>query len=105
MRPFTDVLRDIRKGKVVDSLSERLAEVVQGVLDTNKGGEACRLGRPGVDFLNDEEVTRIRQLICAGTWPNGWDGDEPTADTPMAVVHPDGAIQPLIGALFASGAT
>lgn len=62
--------------------------------------EAARLGRPGVDFLNDEEVTRIRQLICSGTWPNGWDGDEPTADTPMDAVNPDGSIQPLlIGAL------
>ncbi len=62
--------------------------------------EARRLGRPGVDFLNDEEVTRIRQLICAGTWPDGWKGDEPTADTPMDVVHSDGSIQPLlIGAL------
>lgn len=62
--------------------------------------EAARLGRPGVDFLNDEEVTRIRQLICAGTWPDGWDGEEPTADTPMDVVYGDGSIQPLlIGAL------
>lgn len=39
MRPFTDVLRDIRKGKVVDRLGEEMAQVVQGVLDTNKGGE------------------------------------------------------------------
>jgi hypothetical protein len=39
MRPFTDVLRDIRKGKVVDRLGEEMAEIVQAVLDTNKGGE------------------------------------------------------------------
>lgn len=39
MRPFTDVLRDIRKGRVVEAASEQLAEVVRGVLDTNKGGE------------------------------------------------------------------
>lgn len=39
MRPFTDVLRDIRKGRVVDTLSEELAEVVRAVLDTNKPGE------------------------------------------------------------------
>lgn len=62
--------------------------------------EAGRLGRPGVDMLNEDEVLRIRQLISAGTWPNGWDGDEPTADTPMDAVYPDGSIQPLlIGAL------
>lgn len=39
MRPFTDVIRDIRKGRVVEAASEQLAEVVRGVLDTNKGGE------------------------------------------------------------------
>lgn len=39
MRPFTDVLRDIRKGRVVDAATEHLNDVVRGVLDTNKGGE------------------------------------------------------------------
>jgi hypothetical protein len=39
MRPITDVLRDIRKGRVVDAASEQLAEVVRGVLDTTKKGE------------------------------------------------------------------
>lgn len=39
MRPFTDVLRDIRKGRVVDAATDQLAEVVRAVLDTNKGGE------------------------------------------------------------------
>ncbi len=57
---------------------------------------AAALGRPGVDFLNAEEEARIRELIAAGAWPNGWDGDEPTADTPMDIVYPDGAIQPLL---------
>lgn len=61
---------------------------------------ADRLGRPGVDFLNPAEEARIRELIAAKTWPNGWDGDEPTADTLMDTVHPDGAIQPLLGGVF-----
>lgn len=39
MRPFTDVLRDIRRGRVVDAASEDLAKVVRAVLDTNKPGE------------------------------------------------------------------
>lgn len=39
MRPFTDVLRDIRKGKVVDAASEELAELVRAVLDTEKKGK------------------------------------------------------------------
>jgi len=39
MRPFTDVLRDIRKGRVVEALTVELAEIVRGVLDTSKAGE------------------------------------------------------------------
>ncbi len=39
MRPFTDVLRDIRRGKVVEAASEELAQVVKAVLDTEKAGE------------------------------------------------------------------
>ncbi|MCM2399821.1 phosphoadenosine phosphosulfate reductase family protein [Rhizobium sp. S153] len=58
--------------------------------------EAMRLGRPTVDLLNAEEEARIRELIALGTWPNGWDGDEPTADTPMDAVFSDGSVQPLL---------
>lgn len=38
-RLITDVLRDIRKGRVVDDASDKLAEVVRAVLDTEKPGE------------------------------------------------------------------
>ncbi|ATN32889.1 phosphoadenosine phosphosulfate reductase [Rhizobium sp. ACO-34A] len=58
--------------------------------------EAMRLGRPPVDILNAEEEARIRELIALKTWPNGWDGDEPTADTPMDAVFADGSIQRLL---------
>jgi DNA sulfur modification protein DndC len=75
-----------------------LDELIQIQSEVNH--DAKRLGRPGVDFLNEEEITRIRQLISAGTWPQGWEGDEPTADTMMDTVHPDGAIQPLLGGVF-----
>ena len=62
--------------------------------------EAARRGRPAVDVLNAEEEARIRELIAAGTWPDGWDGDEPTADAPLDAVFRDGSVQPLlIGAL------
>lgn len=53
-------------------------------------------GRPPIDILNAEEEARIRALIAAGTWPQGWDGDEPTADTPMDHVYRDGSVQPLL---------
>lgn len=58
--------------------------------------EAERLGRPKIDILNEEEESRIRELITAETWPQGWDGDEPVADTPMASVFSDGSVQPLL---------
>ncbi|MDX0424496.1 phosphoadenosine phosphosulfate reductase family protein [Sinorhizobium medicae] len=56
---------------------------------------ARALGRPEIDILNDEEEARIRELIAAETWPQGWDGDEPTADTPIDTVYADGSVQPL----------
>ncbi|RWQ56551.1 MAG: phosphoadenosine phosphosulfate reductase [Mesorhizobium sp.] len=57
---------------------------------------AAELGRPLLDILNDEEEARIRELIAAETWPNGWDGDEPAADTPMDSYFSDGSVQPLL---------
>lgn len=57
--------------------------------------------RPGVDMLNAEEEARIRELIAAETWPNGWDGDEPNGETPLDAVYADGTIQPLLTGVFA----
>lgn len=57
---------------------------------------ADRLGRPRIDLINPEEEARIRELIAVGTWPQGWDGDEPTADTPMDQINADGSVQPLL---------
>jgi DNA sulfur modification protein DndC len=52
------------------------------------------LGRPAIDLINPEEEARIRELIAAGTWPQGWEGDEPIATTVMDVVYQNGAVQP-----------
>lgn len=57
---------------------------------------AQRLGRPMVDMINTEEEARIRELITAETWPNGWDGDEPVATVPLDKVFADGTVQPLL---------
>lgn len=57
---------------------------------------AQRLGRPQVDMINAEEEARIRELIAAETWPDGWDGDEPVATTPLDKVYADGSVQPLL---------
>ena len=76
-----------------------LGEVLRIQREVNR--DAAALGRPGVDMLDADEEARIRELIAAGTWPQGWDGDEPTADTPMDAVLRDGTVQPL---LFGSAA-
>lgn len=52
--------------------------------------------RARVDLINAEEEARIRHLIAAGTYPDKWEGTEPTADTWLDTVHQDGSIQPLL---------
>lgn len=52
--------------------------------------------RPEISLLNAEEEARIRELIAAETWPDGWEGDEPTADTVMETVYQNGVVQPLL---------
>lgn len=47
----------------------------------------------GVDLINDSEEDRILALIQAGTWPNGWTGEEPIASKPFENVRPDGSVQ------------
>jgi DNA sulfur modification protein DndC len=44
--------------------------------------EESPAGSPSVDMLNADEVDRINELIEANTWPQKWDGDEPTASNP-----------------------
>lgn len=46
------------------------------------------------ELINAEEEARIRQLIAGGTWPDGWDGDEPQADQWLPVtIYGNGAEQ------------
>lgn len=54
------------------------------------------LARPEISLINGEEEARIRELIALETWPQGWEGDEPTADTVMETVYQNGAVQPLL---------
>lgn len=48
--------------------------------------------RPAIDILNGHEVNRIHQLIDANTWPDKWNGSEPTADTILDKTYADGTI-------------
>ncbi len=73
---------------------EALERVLGIQAEVNEG--ARRLGRPEIDILNTEEEARIRELIAAATWPDGWEGTEPRADTWMDSVFADGTAQPLL---------
>lgn len=59
------------------------------------GAAADAAGRPRIDILNADEEARIRELIAARTWPQGWDGDEPIATEALDTVYQDGSVQPL----------
>jgi DNA sulfur modification protein DndC len=52
--------------------------------------------RPEISLINAEEEARIRELIALETWPDGWAGDEPSADTVMETIYQNGAVQPLL---------
>jgi DNA sulfur modification protein DndC len=52
--------------------------------------------RPQIDLIDAVEEARIRELIATETWPDGWDGDEPGAETVMPVIYQNGAVQPLL---------
>ncbi len=77
---------------------EARAMGLQTVLDIqaecNDGAAAA--GRPLISLINPEEEARIRELIAAETWPDGWDGDEPGGDTVLPVIYQNGAVQPLL---------
>lgn len=63
-------------------------------IQTEINATARALGRPEIDLIDMQEEARIRDLIVSGTWPQGWDGEEPIATTVMDVVYQNGAVQP-----------
>ena len=84
------------------TLSARMA-ALEDILAIQAECNAGRGNHAPVDMLNLEEEARIRELIAAGQWPDGWDGDEPIATTPLDQVFRDGTVQPLlIGAIKAT---
>jgi DNA sulfur modification protein DndC len=53
-----------------------------------------RVGDSRFCLLDAEEEVRIRELIAAETWPDGWDGDEPHADVFQPItIYGNGAEQ------------
>lgn len=59
-------------------------------------GAADLHGRPRIDLINPIEEARIRELIEAGTWPDGWTGEEPIATTWLDRVNQDGSVEPIL---------
>ncbi len=59
---------------------------------------ACAAGYPerGIDLINPEEEALIRQLIADRTFPQKWDGDEPSAAAWLDSVYSDGSVQPIL---------
>jgi DNA sulfur modification protein DndC len=53
-------------------------------------------GMPEVVLINEEELTRIEELMAANTWPNQWDGTEARGDAMLPEVLPDGNVQQLL---------
>ena len=50
-------------------------------------------GKLLVDLINEEEEARIRELIAAKTFPNGWDGTEPGGEEITPQYYSSGACQ------------
>ena len=77
------------------TLEARLV-ALEAILAIQTECNAARGDQPAVDLLNAEEEARIRELIAAGQWPDGWEGTEPPADMPLDQVFRDGSVQPLL---------
>lgn len=48
-----------------------------------------------VCLIDEQEEASILSMIEARTWPNGWDGTEPVATTPMDETIAEGLVQPV----------
>jgi DNA sulfur modification protein DndC len=48
-----------------------------------------------VCLIDEQEEAAILSMIESRTWPNGWDGNEPVATTPMDETIAEGLVQPV----------
>ena len=84
-----------RKGPLtLEARIEGLERVLAIQRDVND--KALVTYRPTISLINDEEEARIRELIAANTWPNGWSGEEPRGDLLLPDVYPNGDTQLLL---------
>ncbi len=101
-KPAGEILKNGKLGKnpqrmgplTLKAREKALGQILDIQRRVNAGAEAA--GMPGIDLINAEEEARIRELIAAGTFPNKWDGEEPTADVWLDRVNQDGSIEPIL---------
>lgn len=68
-----------------------LSEILK--VQTEVNVKAIEIGMPTIDILNEEEVSRIKELIEAKTFPNKWTGEELNASVPQdEIMYSDGTI-------------
>ena len=84
---------------VMEARMEGLKQVLEIQHQVNAG--ALRDGRPLVSLINDEEQSRILELIQANTWPDKWTGAETRGDQilPLMPVKGGGFQHTMIEAL------
>lgn len=75
-----------------------LDEILKIQQDVND--QAAQLRRPRIDILNADEEARIRHLIAENTWPNGWTGNEQSADQPLLTIITRHGIQDSLSEIF-----
>ncbi len=78
----------------MDARRYGLAQVLALQEEVNRS--AREENHPLIDLINEEEHSRILELIAANTWPDKWSGLEIQADVPVAQVLRGNMIQPLL---------
>lgn len=78
----------------LDTRRWMLAEVLAIQEEVNQ--VAVVQNRPTISLINNEELARIKELIDANTYPEKWDGTEPTGDVMLPEIFPDGSVQHLL---------
>lgn len=87
-----------RKGPLT---MEARAYWLQEVLDVQArvNEAAARLGRVGIDLINDDELARIREMWALDMWPQKWSAEDIDADLAIDRINSVGSqivIQPLL---------
>lgn len=71
---------------------------LNAVLDIQRQINLAGRQQGKADFLliDDEELARIKELMEANTWPDRWDGTEPTGDIMQSRILGENVVQPLL---------